>query len=187
VKELLTGTPFFFKAYENDFLQFHLFDDATNTGVKKGRSISYIWVIITAAFLGFITYQKINHISVSTIEIILFAFCMCLLPSFNKWNRKNQYRKFVRETYKDNFGKLYTLSFNQDFIGLHNSSAESKIKLSDVDEVVETIKYFFVKLKTSASIIIPKEELENVDELRTELISVAGKAHAKFIFDSNWR
>jgi hypothetical protein len=186
VKELLTDTPISFKAHENDFLQFHLFDDATNTGVKKRRSISYIGVIITAAFLGFITYQKINHISVSTMEIILVVFCICLLPTFNKWSRKNQYRKFVRKTYKGNFGKLYTLNFNRDFIGLSDSAAESKIKLSEVDEVVETNKYFFVKLKTSASIIIPKEELENVDELRKELISVAGKAHVKFLFDSNW-
>jgi hypothetical protein len=187
VKELLTNMPISFKAHENDFLQYHLFDDATNAGVKKGRSISYLWVIITAAFLGFISYQKINHISVSTIEIILIVFFICLLPAFNKWSRKNQYRKFVRKTYKDNFGKLYTLSFNRDFIGLGDSSAESKIKLSEVDEVVETMKYFFVKLKTSASIIVPKEELKNVDELRKELISVAGKAHVKFLFDSNWR
>jgi len=187
VAELATNTSISFKTHEDDFLQYHLFDAATNGSEQKKGGISYLWVIITLACLGFLAYQKVNSIPFSNLEFILIAVCLCMYPVFKRWNYKNQYRKFIRKTYKNSLGKLYTIHFNNDFIGLLDDSGEAKIKFAEVAEVVETLNYYFLKLKTAHSIIIPKNELENIDALRKELIEVAGKANAKFIYDSNWR
>ena len=185
--DLMTHTSISFKAHEDDFLQYHLFDAATNGSEQRRGGISYLWVIITVACLGFLAYQKVNHIPFSNFEFILIALCIFMYPVFKRWSYKNQHRKFIRKTYKNSFGKLYTIHFNNDFIGLQDDSGEAKIKFEEVAEVIETLNYYFLKLKTIHSIIIPKNELEDVDALRKELIEVAGKAHTKFIYDSNWR
>lgn len=183
---MLSTNPITFQTHENDFLEYHIFNDVTNSGNKKGKGISYAWVFITVACLGYLAYEKANHISTGTFEIVFLILCVCSYPFFSRLSYVRHYRKFVRETYSSSFGKHYTLNFNDDFIGLADGAAETKIMVQDIDEVFETIKHFFIKLKTSPSIIIPKKELESVDALRKELITVAGKAHAKFIYDSNW-
>ena len=185
--ELATNTSISFKAHEDDFLQYHLFDAATNGSEQKKGGVSYLWIIITVVCLGFLAYQKVNRIPFSNLELIFVALCIFMYPVFKRWSYKNQYRKFIRKTYKNSFGKLYTINFTDDFIALRDDSGEAKIKFSEVAEVVETLNYYFLKLKIIHSIIIPKNELEDVDALRKELIVVAGKAHAKFIYDSNWR
>lgn len=186
MKDLLSTPSVTFQTHENDFLAYHIFDDVTNNGGKTGKGISYAWVFITIACLSYLAYEKANHISTGTFEIVFLVLCVCSYPFFNRLNYVRHYKKFVRETYSTRFGKRYTLNFNKDFIGLADDAGEAKIMVQDVDEVFETIKHFFIKLKTNPSIIIPKNELESVDELRKELITVAGKAQAKFIYDSNW-
>lgn len=186
MKEPLTTPSITFQTHENDFLAYHIFDDVTNSGSKKGKGVSYVWIFITIACLGYLAYEKANHTSTGTLEIIFLILCICSYPFFSRLNYIRHYKKFVRETYRNSFGKRYTLNFNNDFIGLAEDSGETRIMIQDVDEVFETLMHFFIKLKSNPSIIIPKNDLESVDDLRKELITLAGKAHAKFIYDSNW-
>ncbi|HVX25159.1 MAG TPA: YcxB family protein [Parafilimonas sp.] len=83
--------------------------------------------------------------------------------------------------------KVSNITINSQQIHEIDENSETKISTLEIDKIYETAEYFFIKLKSNQSVIIPKLKTANVDLLKTELESIADERHILFIEMKNWK
>jgi hypothetical protein len=115
--------------------------------------------------------------------IISFIF----YPFYQRWRYKKYYAKFIADTYKNRFGQIVNVEFTESTIETEDITGESKIHLTEIENVTETANYFYLKLKTGEHIIIPKSKIKSVSELKTTLRQLCIKLNIDFIENLNWR
>ena len=157
---------------EDDYLQHQLFLASKSEKIKKKRINS--WILTTLAFLslGFILYSnKPKFMSYYFLTAgVLSAF---LYPLYLRYYYKNHYKKFIADRFKNCFGLIATVKFNQDDIETFDITGESKINLSQLEQINEIPNYIYLRLKSGGSLIIPKLQISNIDIVRTELQTIS--------------
>lgn len=155
--------------YDYDFLNYQLYvaskSDRINKNLKKN------WLILTVGFfLAALYFYSENHIPM----VLYFGFVSILFgafyPYYFRWKHKRHYKKHISENYKNRFGHNQLIDVGTDEIFCKDFSSEGKINISAIVGVDETTEYFFLNLTTGMSLIIPKDRLNNTDDLRNELI-----------------
>ena len=171
---------------ENDFLQHQLFNSSKSKRVKSQRRKTWIIYSLAMFFLSFMFYQSGNNFL--TYYFLIFGFIFIFLfPLYQQWYYKRHYQKFVRETYKKRFNKISTITFNDNNIETLDRTGESKINLSEMDEIEETGGYFYLKMKTGEQLIIPKLQIKNIEDLKDKLQEIAEKFKVNFVSDLMWK
>ena len=99
---------------------------------------------------------------------IVAIFSALFYPRFFKWKYKKHYAAYIKENYAERFGLTETLEINNESLFSKNKTGEGKIHLSEIKKIDETGKHFFLKLSTGVSLLIPKNELTNVNEVRNK-------------------
>jgi len=171
---------------QNDFLEHQLFTASKSDRIKKKRIKT--WLILSGSWLlfSFVFYQSHN-----TLLFYLFlAYTLITLlfyPFYQRRQYKNYYKKFIADTYKNRFGKTANIKFTELALETNDITGESKINLTQFENVTETANYFYLKMKTGGHLIIPKLKINNVDDVREELKSLCTKLSIDFITDLDWK
>ena len=152
---------------ENDFMEFQLFAASQSPLIakKKRRSWLLLSLASTALTINFIINQGnflAVYFGVVSASIIMFY------PRYINWQYKRHFRKHIRENYVNRFGTIEYLEFHDDHLFVRDKIGEGTINVSEVECVDETPNHFFLKVSTGMSIIIPKNGLSNLDEIREE-------------------
>jgi hypothetical protein len=171
---------------QNDFLQHQLFSASKTERIKKKRTKS--WLIVTGSIflLGFLFYQSAN----SFLAYYFLAFGVVTLifyPIYQRQQYRNHYAKFIAENYKNRFGQIANINFSENTIETIDATGESKINLSEIENVTETGAYFYPRLKSGGHLIIPKSKIIDVSQVRTSLKNLCEKLNINFIEDLNWK
>jgi hypothetical protein len=170
---------------ENDFLQNQLFIASKSKRVKQQKRKA--WLLYSAALLllGFLFYQSNNTI----LSIYFLTFGLLTLffyPLRQKSHYKNHYQKSIADIYKNRFGLTANINFTDAHIETIDITGESKINLSEIESIIETSSYFYIKIKTGGYLIIPKQQLASIDNVRQELKVLSGKLSVDFLEDLKW-
>jgi len=171
---------------ENDYLQHQLFTASKTKGIKNQRLKT--WIIITIAFfcLGLLFLDKEEKF----LAYYFLGFGILSLV-FYPFYQRNQYRKhylkFIKNTYKNRFGETSRVSFNETFIQVNSSDSESKINYEALEEVNEIRDYIFLKLKSGGSLIIAKNRIENIEEVKEQIFKISKKYNLKQNIELNWK
>jgi YcxB-like protein len=170
---------------QNDFLQHQLFLASKTKSIKN--RMNRTWLILSIAFLmiGISFYKNDNF----NFYFFIFFSILTLLfyPFYQKYHYKNHYLKHININYKYRFGVVSSLIFNENTIDSISEIGESKLNYTAFDEIDEIEKYFFLKIKTGGGIIIPKTEIENVEEFKIILNNLIKKYNWKEIIELNWK
>ncbi len=152
---------------ENDFLEFQLFAASQSPLIakKKRRSWLLLSLASTALTVNFI-FQQGGYLAVyfGVISVIIILF----YPRYINRQYKRHYIKHVRENYVNRFGTIEHLEFHDDHLFVKDKIGEGTINVSEVECVDETPNHFFLKVSTGMSIVIPKNGLNNLNEIREE-------------------
>ena len=73
---------------------------------------------------------------------------------------KNSYSKF--------FGELVELEFSKDGFCQKKLGVQEQRTLSEIKKINDTLNHFFIELREGFSWIIPKRDLDNLDEIKSE-------------------
>jgi YcxB-like protein len=171
---------------EYDFLQHQLFVSSKSERIKKLRTKSLILVSSILFILSILFFQSKNNflaysfLAYGVINIFLY-------PLYLKNHYKKHYQKFIQENYKNRFGKLSTLTLNNDSIECFDTTGNLKINLSEIEVINETGEYFYLSLKSGGNIIIPKVTSEDIDILRTGLQQITDRLKIKLNSELNWK
>lgn len=154
-----------YKIDEQDFLDFQLFTASKSDRINKKKRNG--WILLTIGSIVVALYFYLNENVAMTIYFGLVAIaCGLFYPKYFKWKYKKHYKPYIKENYSKRFGQIEALEINNDYIFSKDKTGEGKINISEIERVDETDNHFFLKISTGLSLIIPKKELENVDELR---------------------
>ncbi len=176
---------------EEDYLQSQLFLASKTKSVKKRRQKE--WLIFSSAFslLGIIYALTLPRpeayyfIAYYLLGAVVFTFVA--YPPYQRGYYLNHYRKYVNKTFKNKFDQETTTTFNNDIIEGADATGNSQLNLNQIGVIHETGLHIYLMLKTGSYIIIPKEKLKNVEELRELLITISKKLSIDFISELNWK
>ena len=171
---------------ENDFLEHQLFTASKTERINKQRRKS--WIMVTFSFFAFsvLFFNKEN-------KSLIYSFLgfgiisLIFYPIYQRNHYKRHYLNFIKETYKNRFNETATLLFDEDYIETNDLSGETKIKYSALEETNEIKDYYFLKLKTGGSIIIPKSRIDNIEIFKLQLNSISEKYNLKNNVELNWK
>lgn len=176
----------------NDSLQLYLFTATKSPSIRKRR----LWrrlvtpvLLVIYAFIYFFTntYDKTTLVICAFIVFLAVVLAVCY-PFYERFFYKRSYLKSLREIYKNKDVINYKVIFNESNVELYNDSAYSKIALTALASIDETGSYFFILIKNTKSyILIPKQKIHNVEEVKTMLRTLSDKQHIPFFEELNWK
>jgi hypothetical protein len=156
---------------EQDFLDFQLFTASQSTRIKRKKRNG--WIFLTLGSLIFSLFFFIDSNIVLAVYFGVFAvICGLFYPKYFVWRYKKHYRTYLKDNYAKRFGETEVLEIQDDFIISKDKTGEGKINISEIEKVDETDNHFFLKISTGLSLIIPKNGIENQDDLRTKFQSL---------------
>lgn len=171
---------------QEDFLTLQLFTASLSDRVKRQRNKSLVFWSIAFLCLAWLCYQ--NEDRFLTYYFLGFAILFVFFyPIYSKWFYKRHYRRYVNEPYRNRFGKVASVTIDNEQIHAIDETEESKILISELEKIYEIAEYFFLKLKSGMTLIIPKLKIDNLDLLTEELKTIADKQHIGFVAVNNWK
>lgn len=149
---------------EDDFLQFQLFTASQSKRIKNKRERSTIIImlcfLLLAMLLGSSGTDFLFYAFLALIPVTYFFY-----PKYLKNHHYKHYQEFVKESFQKRDHQPTLLEFKADTIFSKNEYGESLLKYKAIDCVVEIPSYFFIPLKSGGTLILPKREVKNYDEL----------------------
>jgi hypothetical protein len=156
-----------YKINEQDFLDFQMFTASQSKRINQKKKNG--WILLIIGSIVFAIYFFLKQDIVVSIYLVLVALaCGLFYPKYFIWRYKKHYKVFIKENYSKRFGETEFLEIREDSIFSKDKTGEGKINISEIEKVDETNKHFFLKISTGLSLIIPKDELKNLDEVRTK-------------------
>lgn len=174
-----------FEIDENDYLTYQLFVASKSVRIKKRRLRNKLIVpLIYGAFGVMLLFRGTVSIAIS-----FFIFGLLWFFIYPLWERRRyikHYQVFIRENYKDRLGKMVTLEFNNDFIFAKDSGRESRVLTTELEEICEIPTAVFVRLKGGQAFLLPKDKIENMETVITNLKELATHLDIKYELHEKW-
>ena len=176
-----------FKIDLEDYLAYQLYSASTNQRIKSQRKRAVIILVIVLICTGIHHFFRDDNFFAIYFFATTAILSALLFPLFLKWYYKNYYLRHCKDVYKNNFGEEVTLAINEDLIQTKDRSGESSINISELTEIGETGQHYFLKLLSGQTVIVPKNKLNNLDEFKITLDSIAKKQNIEQKINLNWK
>lgn len=170
---------------EKDYLEYLLYEGSKNKYNKKTKRKN--WIIISSIpFLIYLIQFDFKDQFSLYYTIFLTLLILFLYPIFQKKQYKKYYIRTTNESYKNSFGELTKLIFNENNIEIFNLNVESKIKNEAFVAINEIENYIFLKTK-GGSIVIPKLKISNLEDFKKHLKLMMQKYDIKENIELDWK
>lgn len=170
---------------KNDYVTFQLFAASKSCGIIKKRRNNKIILPLIYLGLAIISFL-IEGIGLSIIFLIIGLLWFLFYPAYERKKYFKHYDKYIEENYKNKFGKVETLYFEEDYVLYKDYIGEGKLFLSEVEELNEIGKYFFLKFNSGVSLIIPKVKIDNLEQFSQYIKSLVSRLNRKHKIELNW-
>jgi len=169
---------------EEDFLQANLYFFKKEGKLKQiilRTWLAYLFII--SIIIGFLVWKE---------EMLMALVLVCILAIitfFHSGRMRRHYFHYYKKkvkVYESRFFKEVKLKVTDTHLHNESVAGQSNVFLAQISSIDETQNYFFIKLKFEG-IIIPKSELNDVSELRNDLIELARKVNIQYQEDLNWK
>jgi len=174
-----------YKIDEYDFLIHQLFLASKSDRIKKKRRKSKVIVSLIYVVFGLLFFFEDKY-SLTIIFFIIGLLWFLIYPLWERRHYKKHYQGFIKENYKDRFGRIATLEFSNDFILAKDNGSESKVLTTEIEEIIEIQSTIFVRLKGGQSFILPKDKITNIDSVTKRLKELADYLKIKYNIDEKW-
>jgi hypothetical protein len=170
---------------ENDFLAHQLYDASTSNRIRMKRLRSrVIWPLVYFAMGGVFLLDDrfLPFLFLAALGILWYL----LYPLWERRYYKQHYHSFIRENYRNKFGKPVTLLFSNGCIFAKEDGVESRVMTTELLEVVEIPTLILLKLKTGGSFLLPKKTIDDLDVLRSRLKFMADELEILYYEKPDW-
>jgi hypothetical protein len=119
---------------------------------------------------------------------LIFAVLSAIFyPVYTAWYYKRHYLRHLREVHKNKIDTNFQIEITDDYIFSKDNNAEIKVSTSEIEEVNEIKDYYFIKLKSGMSFIIPKREEGNSKATIDALKSLITKNNILHNIEQDWQ
>ncbi len=176
---------------ENDYLQQQLYLASKSKQIKRQRERTNIMVGIIIIVIMIVMKLKAYH--KNNISLTITSVMVCLIYLWACFFVQKKYyvkifRKYVNENFTNRFGVQSKLIFKEEVLDvLTDGVGISSVNFSNFKNISEIKDYFFIAFKTGENLMIPKDKIENAEELRNKLKSIAENLKIDFISELDWK
>lgn len=183
------NTTIKFTLDETDYLTYQLFYASKSGDIKKARKRALNYMVL---FVIILVILFMNQVACGTlyklVVLIVVLIAVIIMPFRLKNTYKKLYLKHTRAVYKNDFGKTIELTFTAETIEAITVTGTSNTLVSQIVEINEIEKYWFLHLQTlGKAFIIPKEKLQNTDETGSAIKEIAKRFNIKYNLDLEWK
>ena len=175
-----------FSLSEDDYLEHLLFTASKSPRIRKQLRKSVLTVSILFLVIAFLNYYSGGIIGMY-IFICLSGLSIYFYPFYIKAVQKRAYKKYLKENLSTRFDQHIKLIFQENMIETFDITGESKLNFSEIMDIYETGRFYYIRLNYGANLIIPKEKLKDPENLRRELQRISDKLNVDFITELNWK
>lgn len=176
-----------FSLEEADYLAHQLFVASTSKPSIQRRRKSWIMTTLAFGLFAYLMDQSDNEF-LRNYFLGATLLSMFLFPFFSRWRYRKHYKKQVGEHFSKSFGKKATVEFQAKHISTEDENdSESKISYSQVESINELPEHFLIRLDNGQSLILPKNKIEQLDQLKTDLHELGKKVRLELTDDTNWK
>jgi len=169
-----------------DFLEFQLFSASKSERIIKSRRNSRIRLPIVYFILGLVLLVLTDPIFALVFIGIGLAWYF-LHPNFMRKRYVRHFEKYLHENYKNRFGKRVSLKFGDEFIESTDYLSESKMRIRELEEINEIKDYYFLKVSSGESFIIPKNRIKEGSEFHEYISKLTKDLEIKYNTELNWK
>jgi hypothetical protein len=173
------------KIDENDYLTYQLFVASRSKTIKRKRNRNKIIVPIFYLVLGAYSFYQSNPL----LGVFFCVFAVLWFFIYPLWDRNNyikHYKNFIQENYKDAFGKSAFLEISDKTIFIKDELSEAKVSTSEIQEITEIPTTIYIRMKAGKTLILPKDKIASIQELKSELIRLSTVLKISYVSDENW-
>lgn len=169
-----------------DFLEFQLFSASKSERILKSRRNSRIVLPIVYFILGTLLFVFAD-IVFGVVFIGIGLAWYYFHPNFTRKRYIRHFEKYLNENYRNRFGKPISLKFGEEFIETADYLSESKMRIREVEEINEIKDYYFLKVSSGESLIIPKNRLNERSDFHQYISKLANDLGIKYNTELNWK
>lgn len=174
-----------FRLSEEDFIQAFLYHWSTDQNLRSKRRRNTIILAAFSLIIGFICFW--DNITSCVIFFFLALILNIFYPFYVKVRIENTYRKFIRENYKEKTNILQFIEFKNNSIKIESELGDNSINYSAFQSFIETKHYYYLNMKTSDKIIVPKNSIQNNSAFKDLLHNISDTHKFAYIENLNWK
>lgn len=171
---------------ENNFLTYQLFVASKSKRMKRKELFLRLLLPVLYAPFFILYLNSQNFFTAGCFFIVGFAWFL-IYPMIRRYIHKRHYRSFIRENYAQRVGKNVSLELEDEFIISKTEGIETRIEMSQVEEIIEISSTIFIKLKTTGSFILPKDKIADLGQVIHQLKVLASQIGVPFSKDLRWK
>jgi hypothetical protein len=174
-----------YKIDENDFLAHQLYTASKSERINKKRQRNKLVLPIIYVATGLLFFLNDRYPS-SIIFLMIGLLWFFIYPVWDKQRYVKHYKSFIQENYKERLGITASMELSNDFIFVKSNASEGKVLTTEINEIAEISSTIFIRLKGGQTLILPKDKIADIDNVKSRLKELAGYLNIKYDFDKNW-
>jgi hypothetical protein len=171
---------------KKDYLEFLLFSTSKkqlNIKFRKNIRALFSRLFIIFAFIFLLAQYYIVAITCLLIGTIWYFF----YPPYIRKKYVQHFSNYIDENLKHNLGTPNTITFNNESIETIDEFSENKYWHKGIEEINEIKNYYFIKVQSNSSFIIPKRFIDDHLEFQTYILYLAEKLNIKYNKELDWQ
>jgi len=171
---------------EENYLNHQLFHASESMIIRKRRFRSkYIFPLVyllLGIFLYAVKSPVLGYIF-GGLGIVWFF----LYPFYETGAYVKQYKKLIKENFSESINKTVNLTLDDTHLRLVEGVSEAKIDYSEIKQIAEIPHEILIKISNGNTIIIPKNQISNLESVAKKLEEIADKLQIDYLDYSQWR
>ena len=149
---------------EKDLLGFQIYTASKSERINRKKNAGRIIMTLISVFLLFNFYSASNTAMTIYFSIVTITIWV-LYPRYFKWRYTKLYSNFIIENYASMFNQIEFIEIQKNHLLIKNNTGEGKVKISEVERVIEVQNYLYVKFTVGTALITPKDQVSNYSEI----------------------
>lgn len=155
------------------------------TGKRKFRE-QYIYPAVYLIMLSILFHMN-DSLKGILITIILTSLWISFYPYISRFAIRRKYFRNSGSHKNSDIKTKVKLKADKEHFIVSDESGESKIGITDIDKIIETGNYFFIRISSKAHLIIPKNQFkESTLEVFIKKLQKLSKAEIALMPDWKW-
>jgi hypothetical protein len=159
---------------ENDVLQLYLYTASSSERVRRKRKNGKFKLAVVF-FIPFLLALLLKEVSASIIAFVVIVLTYFFYPNYESNEYVRYYQNLITELNPHETGKKIGIEFLEEHIYLSEGQSESKVHFSDIVDFEEIAEQYFIHLRGSKRLVLPKNKFDKKEEFSMAMSAFAMK------------
>ncbi len=175
-----------YKLDKDDHLAYQLFVASKSERIiKKRKRATYRLPVIYLVLAGILLYA--GRIDAGLIFIMIALLWIIFYPIYERYRYVKHYKGHVADILSKQIDNEAHVELDIAEIKTKDESGEATMKIEKISEINETGTHFFIRFDPAMGLVLPKDKIANVDEIKDWIKTVKEKYQLRTTSEPEWK